>query len=364
MKRVFFLACALIICLTLPASAHKGRTDANGGHYDHSTGEYHYHHGYPAHQHVNGICPYDFDDKTNHDSGGTSSSSVASKSNRSVGSSGGTDIPAEWIGFAAGLSVVGLLVFWYVYLKYNEWKDAKLKREEEYRKLSQRCLRLEEENRQLQEKFQRENRRLQEQVQRLRADKASLRDEVHVLRLKVKRHPELSEFPNQMESLPPHQESLPVLPAEIVTGPLETVVEIVPELPAKETTGDITSIETEEGIVTKTPFEIEKERFTEMLSGESLLDLSGAPSGVEIGPDGLPKDIESLGWGPHFTYYVAQKGTCFHCKAGCSGAYRPIHLMKIHGLQPCSRCSPRPMPTDWYDEYLRLKAIKDRYGIK
>ena len=31
--------------------AHSGGTDANGGHYDHSSGEYHYHHGQPAHQH-------------------------------------------------------------------------------------------------------------------------------------------------------------------------------------------------------------------------------------------------------------------------------------------------------------------------
>lgn len=37
---------------------HPGRTDSNGGHYDHDTGGYHYHHGYPAHQHPGGICPY------------------------------------------------------------------------------------------------------------------------------------------------------------------------------------------------------------------------------------------------------------------------------------------------------------------
>lgn len=41
--------------------AHPGKTDSNGGHFDRSTGEYHYHHGYPAHQHENGTCPYDFD---------------------------------------------------------------------------------------------------------------------------------------------------------------------------------------------------------------------------------------------------------------------------------------------------------------
>lgn len=49
--------------------AHSGGTDANGGHYDSSTGEYHYHHGYPAHQHPDGMCPYSYDDKTDHSSG-------------------------------------------------------------------------------------------------------------------------------------------------------------------------------------------------------------------------------------------------------------------------------------------------------
>ena len=44
--------------------AHSGRTDSKGGHYDQDAGEYHYHHGYPAHEHENGICPYDYDDKT------------------------------------------------------------------------------------------------------------------------------------------------------------------------------------------------------------------------------------------------------------------------------------------------------------
>lgn len=45
--------------------AHSGRTDGAGGHTNHSTGEYHYHHGYPEHQHVNGECPYDFKNKMN-----------------------------------------------------------------------------------------------------------------------------------------------------------------------------------------------------------------------------------------------------------------------------------------------------------
>ena len=51
------------------------------------------------------------------------------------------------------------------------------------------------------------------------------------------------------------------------------------------------------------------------------------------GPDGLPRHMGfSEDWGPHFTYYVAQKGSCFHCKRGCSGAYTPIHLLKVKGF--------------------------------
>jgi len=74
---VLFAVYYLPIC----AFAHPGRTDSDGGHYNHSTGEYHYHHGYPEHDHYDmdgdGIidCPYDFVDKTGKNSGSSSSDS-------------------------------------------------------------------------------------------------------------------------------------------------------------------------------------------------------------------------------------------------------------------------------------------------
>lgn len=56
----------LIALLTINTSlvpslvfSHSGRTDSQGGHWDRKYGTgYHYHHGYPAHQHPNGVCPY------------------------------------------------------------------------------------------------------------------------------------------------------------------------------------------------------------------------------------------------------------------------------------------------------------------
>ena len=68
-KKVFlfiFIVLALL-GLIITVEAHSGKTDSAGGHYDRSSGEYHYHHGYPAHQHNNGICPYDYRDNTKHD---------------------------------------------------------------------------------------------------------------------------------------------------------------------------------------------------------------------------------------------------------------------------------------------------------
>lgn len=75
----FLFAIALCLILPVVVFAHPGRTDSSGGHYDRSTGEYHYHHGYPAHDHSDmdgdGVldCPYEFKDKTKLPSNNTDS---------------------------------------------------------------------------------------------------------------------------------------------------------------------------------------------------------------------------------------------------------------------------------------------------
>lgn len=67
-KRLFIIIiiAACVSFLAIAISAHSGKTDSHGGHYDRSTGEYHYHHGYPAHDHydIDGDgdidCPYTY----------------------------------------------------------------------------------------------------------------------------------------------------------------------------------------------------------------------------------------------------------------------------------------------------------------
>ena len=81
MRRILIVL-ILLLLLPISVSAHGGKTDSDGGHTDHSTGEYHYHHGYPAHDHKDmdgdGIkdCPYEFDDNTDHSPGSSGNNGI------------------------------------------------------------------------------------------------------------------------------------------------------------------------------------------------------------------------------------------------------------------------------------------------
>lgn len=91
LKRIISTALTLLYVFPLlTVSAHPGRTDTQGGHTDTDTGDYHYHHGWPAHYHYDmnddGIidCPYEFidaeDDNYSQPTDQSSSSSWASGS--------------------------------------------------------------------------------------------------------------------------------------------------------------------------------------------------------------------------------------------------------------------------------------------
>ena len=56
---IFILSLIIICCSSSLVLAHSGRTDTNGGHFNRDTGDYHYHHGLPEHDHPDGVCPYE-----------------------------------------------------------------------------------------------------------------------------------------------------------------------------------------------------------------------------------------------------------------------------------------------------------------
>lgn len=127
MNRVIVLLVAVLSSFTL---LHTGRTDSNGGHYNHSTGEYHYHHGYSAHDHYDmdgdGIvdCPYNFKDNTNNKSNTSKSESktnnFSESSNNSVKKQNSATTIVDVIQMIILVAIYSYIAFfiilWLVYL--------------------------------------------------------------------------------------------------------------------------------------------------------------------------------------------------------------------------------------------------------
>lgn len=140
----WFGAC-LFVCIIFiaPILAHPGGTDGAGGHRNRSTGEYHYHHGYSAHQHIDGECPYDFDDRTGLNSGSPSNDDADSQPNKNNDTAKGSWASRGWNIFAVlsfvffGLPLIVFFVWLlisYVIYKIKEKKNAELRRAEAERR--------------------------------------------------------------------------------------------------------------------------------------------------------------------------------------------------------------------------------------
>lgn len=111
--RAFFIA-VMVLITPLAAFAHSGRTDGQGGHYNRTTGEYHYHHGYPAHQHEDGQCPYNFDDQTDHGSTGRNNDGENSKSNNDTEEKSVLQIIFEIIAYVIVFGYIAWVVFYLI----------------------------------------------------------------------------------------------------------------------------------------------------------------------------------------------------------------------------------------------------------
>ena len=107
--------------------AHPGRTDSKGGHYNRSTGEYHYHHGYSAHQHTNGECPYDFDDRTGWNSGSSSSGSGKPQTVTTIKPVSSEAEPSVSKGDPINIWVILRILFWGAVCTIGNW-DTRRKR--------------------------------------------------------------------------------------------------------------------------------------------------------------------------------------------------------------------------------------------
>lgn len=125
LRRLLSIILLILLLFPVSVSAHPGKTDGSGGHTDSDTDEYHYHHGYPAHDHydIDGDgdidCPYDFDDRTGHKSGGNSGSNYTA--NNTTSKQEVISMP-PWVYIA----LIGqlLIIIWLGLL--NHWKKEEI----------------------------------------------------------------------------------------------------------------------------------------------------------------------------------------------------------------------------------------------
>ncbi len=96
MKKILLIVSTALILTTLSVSAHPGRTDSFGGHYNHSTGTYHFHDGSSAGRNNNSSSNFynkEYDDYVFDDDSTDTSSSTQANANPSDHS---TDAPKKF----------------------------------------------------------------------------------------------------------------------------------------------------------------------------------------------------------------------------------------------------------------------------
>lgn len=336
MKKFLFVFLLLIPSI---AFAHPGRTDDDGGHYDRSTGEYHYHHGYEAHQHPDGICPYDYNDRT-----GISSSSLASDS--SYGPSltllsndyyndayqDGHDVGYD-VGYAEGFSDG----------RTDGWEQGKKDGRKQANTIlvfsllaasaiAVTLLLSRYKSRNTRKRMQEEEiNRAKEELSSIESHKAKMQETIDFLQQQK------TNIEQQINERKAEKEELENILRHIV---MQTTY-----------TSDMVQI-SEDGTITSadTPY-----------SKENLI-----PPGIVIGVDGLPAEIDAKKhWGTKFTVYFNPKTHVYHrgsCRHVSPYSCVPEHIFYAHrnGI-PCSICRPDTPDEQWFLDYKKLQNLQNKY---
>ncbi|MBO4978797.1 MAG: YHYH domain-containing protein [Clostridia bacterium] len=335
-KYISFLFVLLgIFLLTPPANAHAGKTDASGGHYDQDSGTYHYHHGYPAHQHIGGQCPYDFDDKTGQSSGSPSTatketttftptpiappssvetlpddeafldsetsqiseSALATRPSSPGGYSGNSGSGGGYSGSHFSPSRTGSDDFseaftWLFILAIVIGVIAMIASS-------------------VKNQAEAEERRAREQAQIAQAEKARMEKQKALREEQERRQREAAARAER---------------------------------------------EQEEKI----------RELHNAYDGKHILHFVDIPKGSEMNLDGLPREIGAASeWGDKYTFYVTKDGTSFHTKSCYYARYgRATHALRVGtDRHPCKLCGATLPPLEWAIEYRRIQSLAAAYDL-
>lgn len=364
MTRFLSLMFALYFLIT-PVFAHPGRTDSAGGHYDRSTGEYHYHHGYSAHQHYDmdgdGIpdCPYNFKDTTNHSSGSSSSYSYTTTPATfatvpTTSSPRATTAPQETTtgkkegknGMIGWIVSLALVIALYGCSKSHQQEsdieqDRMRKKDKEIQSLKQS---LEAKDKTLTDldtemtikiaSLIEENAKREETLRAERSKDADSYEEELLARARTCATLRL-QLQTAQKDLAAAQENLNAIYA--VSEPSEG------QTPEEHAVALALKISELEGHIQELSYELDKHVKREKV-----------PSNVFFADDGLPVLLKSANkkYGD-YTAYLNRKSEIYHLDPSCAPAGSPVvHLFNVpRNYRACSRCAlgiSRSIP-DWYE---------------
>ena len=103
----------------------------------------------------------------------------------------------------------------------------------------------------------------------------------------------------------------------------------------------------------------------------SQIKLSTIPIGTVIGLDGLPKQDGSIFWGKMYTVYKSKKGSKIHSVKGCCSAYYKKHIYDYKNVLIDRKCLCKLCCSDyeipdltWYENRLKLNSLQNEISEK
>lgn len=378
MAKRYLLAASLFLLLVLQVSAHPGRTDANGGHADSADGSYHYHHGFSAHQHTGGVCPYDYEDQTSYSSAPKEETFFDNGKGSHTHPNGVCPYAPTYFDNGKGSHTHPNGVCPYANEELPEEPEAEA---------------------------------IPPAAEKKKSDIIwmvlgglwvyiifgwailygityavfwfiDLIPGAHILRL-----PEAAIMTFALLWPLPFLCSLfldyegeailnySFLGLDIIAIIVFLVIgnesckrekkkETQEHLAAEEAERVRLAEEAREQERQQLQFREERKRYVDLYGREAIEVLVPFPIGVEIGEDGLPKLKGAQKWGKAYTFYVSKTGKTFH-KADCNPAAKTaVHALHLApSIAPCKNCKPVLPDFAWYRRYQEITSIKKTYNI-
>lgn len=311
--QTYIALASVLLCTIITVTAHSGRTDANGGHWNRKTGEYHYH------------------------SGENSQKSTS----RSYNSDKDEDKSDGYLTFAERLE------------KSNERKQA------------------------VEEKFNREHPEYQQNSNSNSTSSSSSLPSLELDKSVYEPFTYVTEPPEPLDKQNTKNDDvdddtplwLKIVAIIILTSPIwmrivGEILELCDEHSPKNNLKKYNSALCE--------FSNTLDELDTLKSKKSILiKLSTIPSGTIIGIDGLPKQEGGVLWGKMYTVYKSKKGSKIHSVSGCCNAYYRKHVYDYKNVLKDRKCLCRLCCADykipdfaWYENRLKLNSLQNEISEK